>query len=59
MELKSKPLYNNEAGAQKAVDRIVTYCSPKDFNENSTPFHMGYEQAKRDVLRIIHAEMTK
>lgn len=59
MELKSKPIYNQEAGEQKALERITRYCAPKDFDANSTPFHMGYEQAKRDILRIIQAEMLK
>lgn len=59
MDLKSKPLYNTEAGEEKAIDRIKRYCTPKDFDPNSTTFHMGYEQAKRDIMRIITAELSK
>jgi hypothetical protein len=59
MDLKSKPIYNTEAVEQKALDRITVYCTPKDFDPNSTAFHMGYEQAKRDILRIITAELKK
>lgn len=58
MQLKNKPLYNQEGGEEQALKRIILYCQPKDFNISSTVFHMGFEQAKRDILRIIEKELS-
>ena len=40
--------------SDKGISKLVALCAPKQFNENCTLFHMGYEQAKtemRDLLR--------
>lgn len=38
---------------KKAVETLLIKLNPRDFNQESTAFHMGYEQAKTDFRRIL------
>lgn len=41
--------------AEALVHRLKDQLQPSDFNKDSTLFHMGVEQKKREILRFINA----
>ncbi len=38
---------------KKAVDTLVATLKPRDHDNTSTMFDVGYEQCKRDILKRI------
>lgn len=54
MDIKS---VNAPAIGQKGIDRLLAWARPKRMTADQTTFDMGYEQAKRDLLEVVYAEV--
>jgi hypothetical protein len=40
------------------LEKMNIALHPVDFNRDSTVYHMGYEQAKRDIKIILNAHLN-
>lgn len=58
MNLKSDVLYSEDGVYKNAVAKLTPFLQPSDFDRTSTTYNMGYEQAKRDMRRLLERALN-
>lgn len=48
---------NAPAVSAEGIKRLVAFCRPKKMTKDDTLFVAGYEQAKRDFIEMLEAEI--
>lgn len=45
--------------SEPLLRKLLAVCRPTDFSDKSTLFHMGREQMKREVIRVLSHELNQ